>query len=202
MQAIHRADRLSRKLQRRLTERTLTEVRAFRHAGVEIIRWIGNMTELLVRDPKQFYQRVKAGWNELSLPEPENQARPQTLEELIALLSRETTRRIVHLTNKVIKISNSIALRLKYFTQERIRQASYLFTQLYNYAQKLLEEIACVIAGRKNQSNIAICSQPTKPFSALIKPGINTSLISFADNPPPKTTKQQSPETSDTSSKD
>lgn len=35
----------------------------------------------------------------MSLPEPENQARPATLEQLLVLLTRESARRIVHLVN-------------------------------------------------------------------------------------------------------
>lgn len=35
----------------------------------------------------------------MSLPEPENQARPATLEQLLVLLTRESARRMVHLVN-------------------------------------------------------------------------------------------------------
>ena len=35
----------------------------------------------------------------LSGPEPENQARPENLEQLIVLITRETVRRVVHLIN-------------------------------------------------------------------------------------------------------
>lgn len=44
---------------------------------------------------------TKAGelWSYLSKDEPDNQARPNTLEQLIVLLTRESARKAVHLTN-------------------------------------------------------------------------------------------------------
>lgn len=44
-------------------------------------------------------QQSKKIWESLSLPEPENQARPATLEQLLVLLIRESARRIVHVVN-------------------------------------------------------------------------------------------------------
>lgn len=43
--------------------------------------------------------KAKELWASLSKDEPGNQARPQNLEQLIVLLTRETARRIVHLIN-------------------------------------------------------------------------------------------------------
>lgn len=53
----------------------------------------------IVTDPRQAVQKAKELWAFLSGPEPENQARPQTLEQLIVLLTRESARRVVHLIN-------------------------------------------------------------------------------------------------------
>lgn len=53
----------------------------------------------LATDPKLAYQKAKELWATLSLPEPENQARPTSLEQLLVLLTRESARRIVHLVN-------------------------------------------------------------------------------------------------------
>lgn len=44
-------------------------------------------------------QKAKELWSDLSQDEPENQARPQTIEELIVLMTRESARRVVHLVN-------------------------------------------------------------------------------------------------------
>lgn len=53
----------------------------------------------LATDPKLAFKKAKELWGTLSLPEPENQARPATLEQLLVLLTRESARRIVHLVN-------------------------------------------------------------------------------------------------------
>jgi len=42
---------------------------------------------------------MKDLWNYLSQDEPENQEPPQTLEELIVMLTREGARRFVHIAN-------------------------------------------------------------------------------------------------------
>ncbi|XP_043259136.1 lipid storage droplets surface-binding protein 1 isoform X2 [Colletes gigas] len=91
--------RFSRKLQKRLTRRTLAEARALKEQGTECIHVLLYVVELLATDPKLAYQKAKELWATLSLPEPENQARPATLEQLLVLLTRESARRIVHLVN-------------------------------------------------------------------------------------------------------
>lgn len=53
----------------------------------------------IATDPKLALQKIRELWTYLSLDEPENQARPQTIEELIVLLTRESARRLVHLVN-------------------------------------------------------------------------------------------------------
>lgn len=51
-------------------------------------------------------------WNYLSADEPGNQARPQTLEQLLLLLTRESARKVVHLANyataSVVKVPRYI----------------------------------------------------------------------------------------------
>lgn len=44
-------------------------------------------------------EKAKELWGTLSQDEPENQARPATLEQLIVMLTRESARRLVHLIN-------------------------------------------------------------------------------------------------------
>lgn len=53
----------------------------------------------LARDPKLFMEKAKEMWLELSKDEPENQVPPANLEQLVAMLTREMARRVVHLTN-------------------------------------------------------------------------------------------------------
>lgn len=44
-------------------------------------------------------RKARELWRSLSLDEPENQARPDTLEQLVVMLARESARRLVHLVN-------------------------------------------------------------------------------------------------------
>ncbi|XP_051173905.1 lipid storage droplets surface-binding protein 1 isoform X2 [Leptopilina boulardi] len=99
VRTIKHGARFSRKLQRRLTRRTLLEAKALKNQGTECIAVLLYVAELIATDPKLAYQKAKELWATLSLPEPENQARPATLEQLLVLLTREFTRRIVHLVN-------------------------------------------------------------------------------------------------------
>uniref|UniRef100_A0A0C9R9N6 Lsd-1_0 protein n=1 Tax=Fopius arisanus TaxID=64838 RepID=A0A0C9R9N6_9HYME len=101
---IHGA-RFSRKLQRRLTRRTLAEARALKDQSTECIHVLLYVIELIATDPKMALQKSKELWAALSLPEPENQARPATLEQLLVLLTRESARRIVHLVNGTMNLA-------------------------------------------------------------------------------------------------
>ncbi|XP_014256268.1 lipid storage droplets surface-binding protein 1-like isoform X2 [Cimex lectularius] len=98
-QAIKHVNRLSRKLQRRLTKRTIAEAKALKNQGVNVAQTLTYLLDLLLKDPKQFVQKMKAVWEHLSEEEPENQIPPANLEQLIAMLTRELARRFVHVTN-------------------------------------------------------------------------------------------------------
>lgn len=91
--------RFSRKLTRRLTRRTMMEAHALKEQSAEAIHVLVYVAELVVTDPKLAFQKGKELWVTLSKDEPENQARPENLEQLIVLLTRETARRVVHLVN-------------------------------------------------------------------------------------------------------
>ncbi|XP_022826293.1 lipid storage droplets surface-binding protein 1 isoform X2 [Spodoptera litura] len=92
-QAVQHGARLGRKLQRRLTRQALAEAKAIK----EQIHVLVYVAELIATDPVLAWQKAKELFAELSQPEPENQARPATLEELVVLLTRETARKMVHL---------------------------------------------------------------------------------------------------------
>ncbi len=53
-------------------------------------------------------------WNYLSEDEPENQARPQTLEQLIVLLTRESARKMVHVTNYLFRSIGNVIVKQSY----------------------------------------------------------------------------------------
>ncbi|KAJ0177623.1 hypothetical protein K1T71_006496 [Dendrolimus kikuchii] len=94
-QAVQHGARLRRKLQRRLTRQALAEAKAIK----EQIHVLVYVAELVATDPVLAWQKAKELYSSLSQPEPENQARPATLEELVVLLTRETARKVVHLVN-------------------------------------------------------------------------------------------------------
>ncbi|CAH0559616.1 unnamed protein product [Brassicogethes aeneus] len=96
---MHHVDRFSRKLKRRLTQRTLAEVKALKEHSAEAVHVLIYVAELIATDPKLAFQKGKELWLSLSKDEPENQARPDNLEQLIVMLSRESARRMVHLIN-------------------------------------------------------------------------------------------------------
>ncbi|XP_041988899.1 lipid storage droplets surface-binding protein 1 isoform X2 [Aricia agestis] len=94
-QAVQHGQRLRRKLQRRLTRQALAEAKAIR----EQIHVLVYVAELIATDPVLAWSKAKELYASLSAPEPENQARPTTVEELVVLLARETARKLVHLVN-------------------------------------------------------------------------------------------------------
>lgn len=57
----------------------------------------------MAKDPKAFAEKMKAIWAHLSEDEPENQKPPENIEQLIEMLSRESARRFVHVTNFIVK---------------------------------------------------------------------------------------------------
>lgn len=64
--------------------------------------------EKIATDPKLALQKARELWEYLSKDEPENQARPQTIEELIVLMTRESARRMVHLVNYTGTTANKL----------------------------------------------------------------------------------------------
>lgn len=79
-----RSKRLSKKLKHKLSIRTAAEVKAIR-SDINILLYAA---ELIVIHPKQALARSKELWSYLSQNEPENQKRPETMEELFVLLVR------------------------------------------------------------------------------------------------------------------
>ncbi|CAH0390497.1 unnamed protein product [Bemisia tabaci] len=97
--ALSHVNVFSRKLQRRLTRRTIAEAKALKHQSAETLQALIYLTKLLARDPKAFMEKARALWEYLSKNEPENQVPPQNIEQLIILITREIARKFVHTTN-------------------------------------------------------------------------------------------------------
>lgn len=167
--------RFSRKLQKRLTRRTLAEARALKEQGTECIHVLLYVVELLATNPKLAYQKAKELWATLSLPEPENQARPATLEQLLVLLTRESARRIVHLVNGTASLAARTPKRLgrilvtvshqllavadaslkivplvgkKDATKTQVSVLRSAIDRLNTTANQFLEQVAAFLAGR------------------------------------------------------
>ncbi|XP_039491227.1 lipid storage droplets surface-binding protein 1 isoform X1 [Drosophila santomea] len=126
IKAIHHGQRFSRKLKRRLTQRTIAEARALKKQSKEAIHVLIYAAELIATDPKQAVQKAKELWVYLSADEPENQARPATLEQLIVLLTRESARRVVHLVNFSAHVAANIPRNLAHTTTEVAHQIIYI----------------------------------------------------------------------------
>lgn len=84
LQTYRRSKRLSNKLKHKLTSRTVAEVNALK-SDVHILIYAA---ELIATNPKEAYKRSTELWAYFSGNEPENQKRPETLEELFVLIVR------------------------------------------------------------------------------------------------------------------
>lgn len=79
-----RSKRLSKKLKNKLSSRTAAEVNALKN-DVHILIYAA---ELIATNPKEAYKRSKEMWAYFSANEPENQKRPETMEQLFVLVVR------------------------------------------------------------------------------------------------------------------
>ncbi|KAG5879258.1 hypothetical protein JTB14_012528 [Gonioctena quinquepunctata] len=151
---IHHVDRFSRKLKRRLTQRTIAEVEALKHQSAEAVHVLIYVVELVTTDPILAYKKGKELWANLSKDEPENQARPENLEQLIVLLTRESARRIVHLVNFTSTVMSKLPKRV-----------SHSLNHFLNTVLSLTDSVA------KEQAAENLASKE-KPKSALSVPEI------------------------------
>jgi len=103
VKTIRHVNHFSRKLQRRLTRRTIAEAKLLKKQGYDTVQCFVYFADLLAKDPKAFAEKMKAIWAHLSEDEPENQKPPENIEQLIEMLTREGARRFVHVTNFVVK---------------------------------------------------------------------------------------------------
>ncbi|KAL5284072.1 PLIN2.2 family protein [Megaselia abdita] len=122
MKTLSHGKRFSRKLKRRLTQRTLIEARALKKQSKVAMNVLIYALELIVTDPKKAFEKGNELWEYLSKDEPENQARPQTLEQLIVLLTRESARRVVHLVNFTSNAASNLPRNVVHSTQEILHQ--------------------------------------------------------------------------------
>lgn len=84
LQTFRRSKRLSRKFSKKLASRTAAEVIALKN-DVNILIY---SAELIAKNPKEAFKKSKEMWAYLSKNEPENQQRPETMEQLFILVIR------------------------------------------------------------------------------------------------------------------
>lgn len=134
VKTIRHVNHFSRKLQRRLTRRTIAEAKLLKKQGYDTVQCFVYFADLLAKDPKAFSEKMKAIWKHLSEDEPENQKPPENIEQLIEMLSREGARRFVHVTNFLAKNVSMgptyLGNAFTYATQE----AANLADQIIKYA--------------------------------------------------------------------
>ncbi|XP_050531814.1 lipid storage droplets surface-binding protein 1 [Daktulosphaira vitifoliae] len=143
VKTIRHVNRFSRKLQRRLTRRTIAEAKLLKKQGYDTVNCLVYFADLLAKDPNAFAQKIKVIWQHLSEDEPENQKPPENIEQLIEMLTRESARRFVHASNFVV---NSIYMTPTYSKRAFHfigQEASYLVDKILEYAH--LEDVKVTV---------------------------------------------------------
>ncbi|XP_054267097.1 uncharacterized protein LOC128989245 isoform X1 [Macrosteles quadrilineatus] len=204
-------NQFSRKLQRRLTRRTIAEAKALKQQGADTIRCLVYLVDLLARDPKAFMEKGKAMWMELSKDEPENQVPPQNLEQLITLLTREIARRVVHLTNftgaKVVLLSQYTVHVAHISALNAVWWADYFLkamhletamemtatqiTRIHHFSVHLMERLVELIINLKKELK---SNTPAQPVAApAIKPIQSQPIPPVPEHLPASPSPQSSP---------
>ncbi|XP_055628305.1 lipid storage droplets surface-binding protein 1 isoform X2 [Toxorhynchites rutilus septentrionalis] len=172
MQTIHRGQRISRKLKRRLTFRTRQELHALKKQSTEAVHVLFYATELIATNPRLALQKGIELWQYLSADEPENQARPQTLEQLVVLLTRESARKLVHLINYTGGMLMKVPKKVRSQTRELVHHLLFATDGLIkvvhlervkaatvNEATGIVHRIQHTYDELQNQTNLALHGQ-------------------------------------------
>ncbi|XP_055587645.1 lipid storage droplets surface-binding protein 1 isoform X2 [Uranotaenia lowii] len=130
IQTIHRGQKISRKLTRRLTFRTRQELSALKKQSTEAVHVVFYAAELIATNPRLAMQKGVDLWKYLSADEPENQARPKTMEQLVVLLTRESARKVVHLLNFTATSVTKIPKKIRSQTNELVHHFLYATDRL------------------------------------------------------------------------
>lgn len=168
-QTIHRGQRISRKLRRRLTFRTRQELSALKKQSTEAVHVVFYAAELIATNPRLAMQKTVELWQYLSADEPENQARPNTFEQLAVLLARESVRKVVHMINftasTVTKIPQTVRAQTRelvhhlLFATDRLIKAVHLEKAknvTVSEATGLMHKLQNTYDELQNQTNLAL----------------------------------------------
>lgn len=191
IQTIHRGQLISRKLTRRLTFRTRQELTALKKQSTEAVHVVFYAAELIATNPRLAMQKGVELWQYLSADEPENQARPQTLEQLVVLLTRESVRKVVHLINftagtvtkvpKTIRSQTRELLHHMMFATDRLIKAAHLENAknaTITEATGLMHRIQHTYEELQNQTNLAL-----ERLAVFLSGRLEAEKITTTDNP-------------------
>lgn len=169
VQTFHRGQQLSRKLKRRLTFRTRQELSALKKQSTEAVHIVAYAAELIATNPRLAMQKAVELWQYLSKDEPENQARPRTLEQVAVLLTRESARKMVHLINfvtgAVTRVPKAVRAQTReivhhfLFATERLMKTVHLEkakAATLSEASGLVHRIQHTYDDLQNQTNLAL----------------------------------------------
>lgn len=118
----------------------------------------------MARDPKRFFQKIKELWNVLSADEPENQTPPHNLEELIVMLTREASRKVVHLINFTSGLVWKRADKISHNLQEILQ---FIYMQARKSLDVGAKQSALAIQQSKKVAEIAIQVRPEAFMSSV-----------------------------------
>uniref|UniRef100_A0A182K0S5 Lipid storage droplets surface-binding protein 1 n=1 Tax=Anopheles christyi TaxID=43041 RepID=A0A182K0S5_9DIPT len=169
VKTFHRGQQLSRKLKRRLTFRTRQELSALKKQSTEAVHVVAYAAELIATNPREAMQKAVELWRYLSKDEPENQARPRTIEQVAVLLTRESARKMVHLINFVTGAVTRVPKAVRAQTRELVHHFLFATERLMktvhlekakaatlSEASGLVHRIQHTYDDLQNQTNLAL----------------------------------------------
>lgn len=191
VQTFHRGQQFSRKLKRRLTFRTRQELSALKKQSTEAVHVVAYAAELIATNPRLAMQKAVELWHYLSKDEPENQARPQTLEQLAVLLTRESARKMVHLINFVTGAVTRVPKLVRAQTREIVHHFLFATDQLMktvhlekakaatlSEASGLMHKIQHTYDDLQNQTNLAL-----ERLAVFLSGSLEAEKITTSGNP-------------------
>jgi len=183
---IQHVDRLGRKLKRRLTRRTIAEVKALKEQSAEAVHVLIYVAELVATDPALAFQKGKELWANLSKDEPENQARPENLEQLLVLLTRESARRVVHLVNFTVSVANKINRNVTHSVAVLVNKFIGVADSVVKTAH--LEQVQQTTASaiRTRAYSVTLLLKQLNVQITNILDNWATQLATTSENPPPQ----------------
>lgn len=191
VQPMQRSKQITRKLKRRLTFRTRQELMGLKKHSTEAVHVVFYAAELIATNPRLAVQKGVELWQYLSADEPENQARPKTLEQLLVLLTREGARKMVHLINFTAGTAMKVPKKIRSYTHEMAHHMLYATDRLIKVAHLEKAKTATITEATglktrlqhtyedlQNQTNLAL-----ERLAVFLSGRLEAEKITTSDNP-------------------